>query len=45
LDYLKNKDKFTNETQMNMVKAITSLINGMNMIFLNDQGKEIVVPK
>jgi hypothetical protein len=30
---------------MNMVKAITSLINGMNMIFKNDQGKEIVVPK
>jgi hypothetical protein len=30
---------------MNMVRAITSLIEGMNMVFRHDKVKEIHMPK
>jgi hypothetical protein len=30
---------------MNMIRAITSLIEVMNMVFKHDKGKEIHVPK
>jgi hypothetical protein len=30
---------------MNMVKAITSLVDVMDMTFKSDKGKEIVFPK
>jgi hypothetical protein len=30
---------------MNMVKAVTTLVDVMNVIFKGDQGKEIVFPK
>jgi hypothetical protein len=45
LDYFKNKNKFTNEIEMKMVKAITNLLDVMNIMLEGDQGKEIVFPK
>jgi hypothetical protein len=45
LDYSKSKNKFTNEIEMNMVKAITNLVDVMSIMLEGDQGKEIVFPK
>jgi hypothetical protein len=45
LDYFKSKNKFTNETEMNMVKVITNLVDVMNMMLEGDKGKEIVFSK
>jgi hypothetical protein len=36
LDYFKNKNKFTNEIEINMVKAITNLVDVMNMMLEGD---------
>jgi hypothetical protein len=36
LDYFKSENKFTNETEMNMVKAITNLVDVMNMMLEGD---------
>jgi phosphotransferase system HPr-like phosphotransfer protein len=38
LDYFKCKIKLINETQMNMVQTITSLIEIMNMVLKRDKG-------
>jgi hypothetical protein len=45
LNYFKNKDKLTNETQINMVKVITTFIDVMSMILKVDKGKEQLFPK
>jgi hypothetical protein len=45
LDYFKSKDKITNETQMNMVNASTSLANIIRKILKGDKGKEPLFPK
>lgn len=45
LDYFKSKDKITNETQMNMVNASTSLANIIRKILKGDKGKEPLYPK
>jgi hypothetical protein len=45
LDYFKSKNKFTNETEMNMVKAITNLVDVMSIMLEGDQGKKIIFPK
>jgi hypothetical protein len=44
LDYFKCKDKASNEIQMNMVRAIPSLIKMMNMVLKQDNGKKIFYP-
>jgi Skp family chaperone for outer membrane proteins len=41
LDYFKSKNNLINETQMNMVRTITSLIEIMNMVLKLDKGKKI----
>ncbi len=46
LDYFKCKNKVKNDTQMNMVKTITSFTNViMNMILQCDKGKQSLFPK
>jgi hypothetical protein len=45
LDYFTCKDKITNEIQMNIVNAITSLTNVMREIFKRDKGKDVLFPK
>jgi hypothetical protein len=39
LDYFKCKNKALNKIQMNMVRAIPSLIKIMNMVLKQDNGK------
>jgi hypothetical protein len=43
LDYFKCKDKALNEIEMNMVRAIPSLIKIMNMVLKQDSGKNIIM--
>jgi len=46
LDYFKCRNEITNETQMNMVNAITSFTNVMKEIFkVYDKSKEPFFPK
>jgi hypothetical protein len=45
LDYFKSKDKLSNETQINMVKVITSFIDVMSIILKVDKSKEQLFPK
>jgi hypothetical protein len=45
LDYFKCRDKITNEIQMNIVNAITSLTNVMRKILKGDKGKDLLFPK
>jgi len=45
LDYFKCRDKITNEIQMNIVNAITSLTNVMRKILKGDKGKDFLFPK
>lgn len=40
LDYYKGRDKIANETQMNMVWAITNLIDVMSLIIKGDKDKQ-----
>jgi hypothetical protein len=42
LDYFKCKNKALNKIQMNMVRAIPSLIKIMNMVLKQDNGKNII---
>jgi len=44
LDYYKGRDKIANEIQMNMVWAITNLINVMNLIIKGDKSKHEFFP-
>jgi hypothetical protein len=45
LHYFKCKDKITNEIQMNIVNAITSLTNVMRKILKANKGKDFLFPK
>jgi hypothetical protein len=45
LDYFKCNDKITNETQMNIVDAITSFTNVMREICKGDKGKDLLFSK
>ncbi len=45
LEYFKCKDKITNEIQMNIVNAITSLTNVIRKILKGDKGKDLLFPK
>ncbi len=40
LDYYKSRNKIANEIQMNMVRAITNLIDIMHLIIKGDKNKE-----
>jgi hypothetical protein len=43
LDYYKGKDNIANETQMNMVWAITNLIGVMNLIIKGDKSMALMI--
>ncbi len=40
LDYYKSRNKIANEIQMNMIHAITNLIDVMHLILKGDKNKE-----
>jgi hypothetical protein len=44
LDYYKGRDNIANETQMNMVWAITNFIDVMNLIIKGDKSKWEIFP-